>query len=99
MPFAAHTYEGLPVTFSPRTVTDPESGVSIPETQFRSVVLPDPFGPIRPTTLAVGTSSETSDSACTLAKLSERPVHTTPDAPAGPSSGTASSWLCCPGGR
>lgn len=47
----------------PRTETDPASGRRSPTASWRSVVLPAPLGPTRPTTLPAGMASVHSESA------------------------------------
>jgi hypothetical protein len=46
---AANTWSGLALVMSfPRNLTWPSSAVSYPLITLNRVVLPDPFGPIRP---------------------------------------------------
>ena len=59
----------------PPASTRPEVGPMIPETMRRSVVLPEPLRPTRPTASPGSTVSETSRSACT-SRAPDRPRET-----------------------
>src|SRR5664279_4185375 len=50
---------------APRTVSDPPVGFMRPSISLMLVVFPEPFGPIRPKMLPVGTVRHISSSACT----------------------------------
>src|SRR5437588_7169667 len=70
---------------------DPEVGASAPETQLKSVVLPEPLGPMRPRISPCRTSNETSSRAvkppkCFASKetVSTRPIHWAPEGAAAP---------------
>ena len=62
----ANTLSGaaLVITVSPNQ-TWPSSALSYPVMTLNSVVLPDPFGPIRPATVPSSTAMEAPFSACT----------------------------------
>src|SRR5712692_8739360 len=47
----------------PRKRTEPEEAVRVPDTQLKQVVLPEPFGPMRPRISPSCTSKETALSA------------------------------------
>src|SRR5882762_11665348 len=64
-------------TSVPATFTSPLSGRSMPAMRLRSVVFPDPEGPIRPRNSPSGTSSEMSCSTG-IAMLSRRYDFDTP---------------------
>ena len=53
---------------------EPELGVSAPDTQLKRVVLPEPFGPMRPRISPSFTSKETAFSAVKPPKRFVRPV-------------------------
>ena len=59
MPSATISCGGRPVSSRPRKRTLPASGVTKPDTRSNSVVLPAPFGPIRPVMLPSTTVNET----------------------------------------
>ena len=44
---------------TPSRVTRPLAGLRVPASRRSSVVLPEPFGPIKPMSAPVGTSSDT----------------------------------------
>ena len=52
-----------PASSSPRKTIEPDVAPSAPETQLNIVVLPEPFGPIRPRISPGTTSNETALSA------------------------------------
>src|SRR5207248_5024727 len=60
-------------TSSPSTRTSPASGASAPLSTLISVVLPAPFGPIRPWTTPPRRARSTPRSACTPPKLLATP--------------------------
>ena len=61
---ARQTASGVaPVMGVPSNRTSPASGARRPDTTLRSVVLPEPLGPIRPTTSPLATVKETPSSA------------------------------------
>src|SRR5437660_3346631 len=74
-----------PAISSPRKRMDPDVGASAPETQLKSVVLPEPLGPMRPRISPCRTSNETSSRAVKPPKcfasretVSTRPTHWAP---------------------
>src|SRR5260221_6512585 len=63
MPVCATRYEGRPAISSPRKRTEPASGLSAPAMRLKVVLLPEPFGPIRPSSSPSATSNETPPTA------------------------------------
>src|SRR5262249_53476293 len=64
---------GSPAMSVPRSRIRPPSGRRAPLIRLKSVVLPEPFGPMTPRTAPAGTSKLTSRTARTPAKDFERP--------------------------
>ncbi len=62
-PSRARRYTGSRVMSLPPSSTRPASGRSSPSRQLKNVVLPAPFGPMRPTASPSSTVIETSSSA------------------------------------
>ncbi len=71
MPRRVRWYAGSVEMFSPAKVIVPASLRSAPETQLMSVVLPEPFGPIRPKRSPGATAMLTSVSAAKPPKCLE----------------------------
>src|SRR5690348_5306186 len=59
MPACATRYAGRPPISSPRKRTEPALGLSAPAIRLKVVLLPEPFGPIRPRISPSATSKET----------------------------------------
>src|SRR5436309_6415473 len=59
MPACATRYAGAPAISRPRKRTDPAVGRSAPAMRLKVVLLPEPFGPIRPRISPSATSKET----------------------------------------
>src|SRR5712692_9570150 len=59
MPACATRYAGSPAISAPRKRTDPALGRSAPATRLKRVLLPEPFGPMRPRNSPSATSKET----------------------------------------
>src|SRR5262245_4318697 len=70
----ARTFSGFRATSSPSTLARPPSGGSRVVNTRTVVVLPAPFGPSRPKTVAGGTSKSTPSSATTSPKRFSRPA-------------------------
>ena len=63
-PAAGEAYSaGMPAISTHRDVIEPLSGSSAPATKLIVVVLPEPFGPIRPTSLAALSAIDKSSTA------------------------------------
>src|SRR5919201_881150 len=73
-PRRARSCAGRPPIGRPSSQISPELAGKTPETQFRKVVLPDPFGPIRPTTAPSRMHSVTPRNAWTPAKFLVTPT-------------------------
>ena len=67
-PRRAATWGGRPVMSRPSSAIRPRSGLTAPAMQLKSVVLPDPFGPMIPTSSPAPTVRSMSASAVTPAK-------------------------------
>ena len=74
MPRRVRWYAGKPEISSPSNTIEPPSFRSDPEMQLISVVLPEPFGPIRPKRSPRAISTLTSDSAVKPPKCLETPL-------------------------
>src|SRR6266849_4495639 len=59
MPACATRYAGSPAISAPRKRTDPALGRSAPAMRLKRVLLPEPFGPMRPRNSPSATSKET----------------------------------------
>src|SRR5437764_15383334 len=59
MPACATRYAGSPPISAPRKRTEPTVGFSAPAIRLKVVLLPEPFGPIRPRISPSATSKET----------------------------------------
>src|SRR5882762_10165361 len=59
MPACATRYAGRPPISAPRKRTEPASGLSAPAMRLKTVLLPEPLGPIRPRISPSATSNET----------------------------------------
>jgi len=73
-PSCARRWIGMRVMSRPSKRTVPACGARIPVSRRKSVVLPAPFGPMRPTSSPRSTAIETSSTACTPPKAIERPL-------------------------
>src|SRR5512136_1627756 len=67
------TWLGRPSMRSPSSTMAPEWGGMSPEMRLRSVVLPAPFGPMRPCTSPTPTSSEAPSTAARPPKVRRTP--------------------------
>src|SRR6185437_9231188 len=68
-PARANRKAGMPTRLRPPSVMAPPSGLSAPVTRLMVVVLPEPFGPIRPTISPRCRSAENSATAAMPPKL------------------------------
>src|ERR1700752_2790261 len=59
MPACATRYAGRPAISRPRKRTEPALGLSAPAIRLKVVLLPEPFGPMRPRISPSATSKET----------------------------------------
>src|SRR5215468_3665394 len=73
MPLWHMRLAGRPAISSPANVTRPEVGRYMPAMQLKIVLLPDPFGPIRPTISPSSTSKETCETAVKPPKVLLKP--------------------------
>lgn len=62
-PARAMRWAGRPVMSAPASTTLPPSSFWKPEMQSMAVLLPEPFGPIRPVMLPASTAKDTPSSA------------------------------------
>src|SRR5216683_7177761 len=60
MPACATRWAGRPPISAPRKCTEPASGLSAPATRLKTVLVPEPLGPMRPRISPSATSNETS---------------------------------------
>src|SRR5690348_8740041 len=73
MPACATRYAGSPPISAPRKRTEPAVGLNAPAIRLNVVLLPEPFGPIRPRISPSATSKETLLTARKPSKLLVRP--------------------------
>src|ERR1700683_4477582 len=59
MPLLMMRYGGRPAISAPANWIEPADGGSVPESMLKIVLLPEPFGPIRPRISPCSTSNET----------------------------------------
>jgi hypothetical protein len=69
IPARAFSSGAFPVTSFPANRIRPPLGFSTPEIRLKAVVLPEPFGPIKPTSSPFATEKDTPSRARTPPKL------------------------------
>ena len=73
MPLWQMRFGGRPPISSPANVTEPAVGAYMPAMQLKVVLLPEPFGPIRPRISPSLTSNETFETAVKPPNILVRP--------------------------
>ena len=74
MPLWQMRLAGNPAISSPANLTEPAVGAYMPAMQLKIVLLPEPFGPIRPTISPSLTSNETLETAVKPPNILVRPL-------------------------
>src|SRR5258708_24575633 len=69
-------YGGNPLSSCPRNRIDPAVGASVPDSTLKIVLLPEPFGPIRPRISPLSTLKDTSLTAVNPPKRLINPLTT-----------------------
>ena len=73
MPLWQMRLAGRPAISSPANVMEPAVGTYMPAMQLKIVLLPEPFGPIRPRISPSSTSNETLETAVKPSNILVRP--------------------------
>src|SRR6195952_1193881 len=85
MPLLIMRYGGAPAISAPANSMDPADGASVPESMLKIVLLPEPFGPIRPSISPRSTLNDTLLTAVKPPKRFTNPLTTsTSRSPVGP---------------